>query len=70
MSDTTCSCPGVMRTGCPCDKCHGTGWYAETVIVNGCEDYDEKYCDCKDGVRLKIIESGRCPPIEWKKDVL
>lgn len=44
-----CFCPGVLKKGCPCSRCHGHGFYNDTVIVNGCEDYLEKYCSCDDG---------------------
>ncbi len=63
MSDPTNTCPypGVTRTGCPCDKCHGTGWYPETQEVVSQpereEDYDEVYCDCPAGVALRKLET-------------
>lgn len=47
-----CACPGVLRKGCPCSRCHGTGWYPESI--EGDEyGYNECYCDCDDGKRLR-----------------
>jgi len=53
-----CPCPGVSRTGCPCPRCHGTGWYAVgrgNPDQWGVEDYDEVYCECPDGRRRKEL---------------
>lgn len=57
--ETRCPCPGVMRAGCPCSRCHGHGWYTETI--EGTEndpvpDYRERYCDCEDGKKLSERE--------------
>lgn len=50
-ADSPCTCPGVMRTGCPCSRCHGSGWYPEAI--DGDEyGYNERYCECADGVKL------------------
>ena len=62
-ADSKCACLGVMRTGCPCSRCHGHGWYAETV--EGTEDsypgpdYLERYCDCADGAKLRERDGGK-----------
>lgn len=50
-----CFCPGVMRVGCPCSRCHGTGWYAQGSATSD-GDYDELYCECGDGDALRIRE--------------
>lgn len=52
----SCMCPGVMRTGCPCSRCHGSGWYPEAI--EGAEyDYRECYCDCVAGKALREREA-------------
>lgn len=60
-----CPCVGsrdaVMVARVDCDECYGRGWFPETVA--GTEDdyipdYNEKYCDCEAGKRLRVKDGA------------
>lgn len=54
-----CKCPGVMRTGCPCDLCHGRGWYP-SCDADGNEE-GEMYCEdptCEAGKMVRVRDGG------------
>lgn len=51
-----CTCPGVGGEGCPCGRCHGSGWYPHVLAD---DDYLEAYCDCEAGKRLRERDGGK-----------
>lgn len=61
---SACTCPGIMRTGCPCGRCHGAGFSHEMTgsDEDGTTDFVEIYCACADGDRLRVRDVGvvRC----------